>query len=199
MSIGTRVGLNLRRIRNERNLSLSELSRRSGIAKATLSTLETGQGNPTVQTLSDLGDALGVLPGDLIANRTPQLLRADDSEVIESDATRGRLVTRMSASAVDVYEVTFFDSITHFSVLHVPGAWEHIYLIAGVLHLDFTDEVVHLGPGDSIRYPLEEGVKITAQGGDAKTLLFMTFTSRDHGDVQGSLTDMIKGHAGPVT
>lgn len=195
MSIGTRVGLNLRRIRNERNMSLSELARRSGIAKATLSTLETGLGNPTVQTLSDLSDALGVFPGDLIADRTPQLLRTDDSEIIESEGTRGRLVTRISASAVDVYEVTFIEGIPHMSVLHVPGAWEHVYLISGRLHLGFDDNEVILEAGDSIRYPLEEGVGITALEGNAKTLLFMTFTSRNHGDVQGSLVDVLKNHS----
>ena len=195
MTIGTRVGTNLKRIRNERNISLSELSRRSGIAKATLSTLESGIGNPTVQTLSELSDALGILPGDLIADRTPRLVRAADSEVIESDATRGRLVTRINASAVDAYEVTFLHGVPHLSVLHVPGAWENVYVISGRLHLAFGEEEVVLESGDSIQYPLEEGVSITALDGDALTLLFMSFNSRDHGGVPGSLFDVIRNHA----
>lgn len=195
MTIGTRVGTNLRRIRNERNISLSELSRRSGIAKATLSTLESGIGNPTVQTLSELSDALGIMPGDLIADRTPRLVRAADSEVIESDATRGRLVTRINASAVDAYEVTFLHEVPHLSVLHVPGAWENVYVISGRLHFAFGEEELVLESGDSIQYPLEEGVSITALDGNAQTLLLMSFNSRDHGGVPGSLFDVIRNHS----
>ena len=37
-----------------------ELSRRSGVARNTIAALERGEGNPTVDTLYALADALGV-------------------------------------------------------------------------------------------------------------------------------------------
>ena len=46
------VAANLRRLRGGQGRSLSELARASGIAKATLSALEAGRGNPTIETLS---------------------------------------------------------------------------------------------------------------------------------------------------
>ena len=51
----------LKRARQERGLSLSEISRRSGIDLASLSRLEGGKNpNPTLETLSRYADALGL-------------------------------------------------------------------------------------------------------------------------------------------
>ena len=51
----------LKRARQDRRLSLSEISRRSGIDLASLSRLEAGKNpNPTFETLSRYADALGL-------------------------------------------------------------------------------------------------------------------------------------------
>jgi DNA-binding XRE family transcriptional regulator len=49
--IGSLPG-DLRRLRARRGLTLGALAEESGIAKATLSNLESGIGNPTLETLS---------------------------------------------------------------------------------------------------------------------------------------------------
>lgn len=58
MDIRAAVGLNVLRIRRERNLSQEELSFRSGLTRAYLSGLEAGRRNPTIVSLSKLADAL---------------------------------------------------------------------------------------------------------------------------------------------
>ena len=50
----------LRRERERVGISLAELARRAGLAKSTLSQLEAGTGNPSIETLWSLGVALGV-------------------------------------------------------------------------------------------------------------------------------------------
>jgi len=50
--------MNLKALRGE--LSVLELSRRSGVARGTIAALERGEGNPTVDTLYALADTLGV-------------------------------------------------------------------------------------------------------------------------------------------
>ncbi|MGH3267186.1 MAG: helix-turn-helix domain-containing protein, partial [Trebonia sp.] len=54
------VSMSLRRERAKTGLSLTELARRAGIAKSTLSQLESGSGNPSLETLWALANALGV-------------------------------------------------------------------------------------------------------------------------------------------
>ena len=51
------VARNVRRYRQERAVSIGELARRSGLSKQTLSKIEQGVGNPTVETLALLGTA----------------------------------------------------------------------------------------------------------------------------------------------
>ena len=54
------VAASLRRERTRAGLSLAELARRAGVAKSTLSQLEAGTGNPSLETLWALGVALNV-------------------------------------------------------------------------------------------------------------------------------------------
>src|SRR5215467_11018512 len=56
----TQIAASIRRERDRAGLSLTELARRAGIAKSTLSQLESGVGNPGVEALWALGVALGV-------------------------------------------------------------------------------------------------------------------------------------------
>ncbi|HEY3364684.1 MAG TPA: helix-turn-helix transcriptional regulator [Symbiobacteriaceae bacterium] len=64
-------GTNARRIRTERELSIRELSRVSGLALGYISQLETGKRrNPTLTKLSRLAAALGVPVEDLLSAPT---------------------------------------------------------------------------------------------------------------------------------
>lgn len=54
------IAASIRRERERCGLSMAELARRAGIAKSTLSQLESGAGNPSVETLWALGVALNV-------------------------------------------------------------------------------------------------------------------------------------------
>ena len=54
------VGLNVRRARKRAGLTQEELAERSGYGQQYISTLERGLRNPTVITVHDLANALGV-------------------------------------------------------------------------------------------------------------------------------------------
>jgi transcriptional regulator with XRE-family HTH domain len=60
------VGRNLARIRHERGLTQEQLEARSGFSQQYLSDLERGRRNPTIVTLFEIAQALGVDPRDLI-------------------------------------------------------------------------------------------------------------------------------------
>ena len=63
----------LRRERERRGLSLSETAKRAGIGKSTLSQLEGGSGNPSVETLWALATALDVQLSQLLDPDRPQM------------------------------------------------------------------------------------------------------------------------------
>ena len=54
------VGRNAARIRKERGLTQEQLAERSGLSQQYLSGLEQGRRNPTIVTLYEIAEALGV-------------------------------------------------------------------------------------------------------------------------------------------
>lgn len=60
MGANDTVARNLRRYREDRGLSLAEIGRRAGLSKQTVASIESGEGNPTVDTVERLAAALGV-------------------------------------------------------------------------------------------------------------------------------------------
>src|SRR3954453_10522956 len=79
---------NLKRKRLERAISLSELARVSGVSKATLSGLERGAGNPSVDTRWSLAHALRSSCGQLFDEDDTgvvQVGRIHDAQIVTSD------------------------------------------------------------------------------------------------------------------
>ena len=60
------IGRNFARLRRERGLTQEELEERSGFSQQYLSSLERGRRNPTVITLYELAEALGVSHLELV-------------------------------------------------------------------------------------------------------------------------------------
>ncbi|MBB3458827.1 transcriptional regulator with XRE-family HTH domain [Rhizobium sp. BK313] len=65
------VGRNFARLRREKGLTQEEVEERSGYSQQYLSGLEQGRRNPTVITLFELAQALGVSHMDLVAPEEP--------------------------------------------------------------------------------------------------------------------------------
>ena len=63
--MGKNLGNRIRSIREERNLSITDLAARSSISRGYLYLVESGKSNPTEEKLSAIAQALGVLVSDL--------------------------------------------------------------------------------------------------------------------------------------
>jgi transcriptional regulator with XRE-family HTH domain len=95
------LAANLRRLRIARHLSLSELARATAISKATLSSIENGNSNPTVETLGALAGALRVGIAELVAELPlPQVRvqRAAQARRIPRDGVTVRELERFVAA-----------------------------------------------------------------------------------------------------
>ena len=66
MDMRNLVGQNFARIRQEKGLTQEQVEARSGFSQQYLSGLENGRRNPTVITLYELAEALGVTPIELL-------------------------------------------------------------------------------------------------------------------------------------
>ena len=83
MDLRCRLGVNVRRLRKERDLSQERLSLLSGLSRAYVSSVETGRRNATLDTLEILARTLGVEGWELIA--TAAGVDADAGSYHDSD------------------------------------------------------------------------------------------------------------------
>lgn len=72
MDVRTSVGRNFAHIRNAKGLTQEQVAELSGISQQYLSGLELGKRNPTILTLHELAQALGVTIEDLVRANTPR-------------------------------------------------------------------------------------------------------------------------------
>lgn len=143
----------LRRERERAGISLAELARRAGIAKSTLSQLEAGTGNPSVETVWALGVALGVPFSRLIEQPAPSVhvIRAGEGPRLRSEQAEftGTLLAAGSGHARrDIYLIEMEPGSSREAEAHTAGSVEHIVVAAGRLRVGPAAAPVDLGPGD---------------------------------------------------
>jgi transcriptional regulator with XRE-family HTH domain len=158
MDLRERIAHSLRRERESAGISVSELARRAGISKATVSQLESGAGNPSVETLWAIGDALAVPFSTLVDERTtaPRLIRLGDHAGVPSSASP-YLATLLSAAAPgtrrDIYLIQAEPGEPRRSLPHRAGTTEHVVLVSGEALIGPVESPELLQPGDYLSYP----------------------------------------------
>ena len=147
------IAASLRRERERVGLSLTELARRAGLAKSTLSQLDAGTGNPSVETLWALGVALGVPFSRLVEPDAPpvRVVRAGEGPRVPSEQANyaGILLSAGAPHARrDLYVIELEPGRVRHAEAHIPGSVEHLVVGAGRIRTGPLDQPVELGPGD---------------------------------------------------
>lgn len=152
------IAASLRRERARAGLSLTEVARRAGVSKSTLSQLESATGNPSVETLWALGVALDVPFAKLVDPPRPrvQVIRAGEGPAVHSEKA-DYVATLLSScppnARRDLYLITAQPGTPRESDPHMPGVVEHVVLASGRAYAGVPDDPVELHPGDYIAYP----------------------------------------------
>ena len=171
------LGANLRALRG--GVSVLELARRSGVARGTIAALEAGDGNPTVDTLYALANALGVPLSDLL-ERPPagaRVVRAGEGPRVAGAALDAHLLERIERPGVlgELYAIRFHPGAARHAQPHPFGVEEHLHLHTGRVRVGPQDAPIELGPGDYARFPASAPHVYEAVGAEAAgTLLIVT-------------------------
>jgi transcriptional regulator with XRE-family HTH domain len=148
----------LRRERQRSGLSMGDVARRAKLSKSTLSQLEAGAGNPSLETLWAVCAALDISFGRLFDPPRPrvQLIRSGEGPVVAS-AQADYLAVLLAAcppgSRRDLYKVQAGPGTTRNSDPHPYGVVEHVILCGGRALVGVANEPLELAPGDYTAYP----------------------------------------------
>ncbi|WP_199547526.1 helix-turn-helix domain-containing protein [Streptomyces sp. N35] len=175
---GRVLGANLRALREQAGLTLSALARESGIAKGTLSQLESGTGNPTIETVFSLSNALEVPVSSLLTERTDPdvvLVRSGGLEVLSSNAVDLRMLRRMDITdkAIELYDQRVRPGEVQHSAGH-PGR-EHVVVTSGQLRVGPPDAPYELGPGDYVCFDAGRPHLYETVGGPVVSVLMLEY------------------------
>ncbi|WP_225634632.1 helix-turn-helix domain-containing protein [Streptomyces solaniscabiei] len=151
------VAAALRRERAKAGISLSELAKRAGIAKSTLSQLEAATGNPGIETIWALAVALGVPFSVLVESPAPAVtvIRAGEGPTMhaENSSYAGTLLSAGPTGVRrDIYHGALEPGAPRESDPHIPGSMEHLVISTGRLLAGPRGEAVELSPGDYMSY-----------------------------------------------
>src|SRR5690242_17998078 len=131
------LAANLRRLRIARHLSLSELARATGSSKATLSGIENGRANPTVETLAGLAAALRVSLVELLEELplpAVRVVRASAAAPTPRDGLPRRLVDEIAGGGpIEVSELRLPAGQSREEAPAARGARAHLYVLEGKL------------------------------------------------------------------
>jgi transcriptional regulator with XRE-family HTH domain len=158
--VGEVIAANLRRLRTSRRMSLVTLATRADVAKATLTNLEQGRGNPTIETLWSLALALGVAFSDLLEDRRETatvVVRAQQGARVRGSTPGGqldlRLVDRIERGGlVEIFDMFLPAGTEHLGRPHGTGVVERVFVHAGMITVGPAGDPITLGAGDYARY-----------------------------------------------
>ncbi|MGW2782788.1 helix-turn-helix domain-containing protein [Streptomyces populi] len=170
MDLAAGVGLRLRELREAQGISLSELARRSGVGKGTLSELEGGRRNPTLETLYALTTALEV-------PLSTALRDLESPARISGQAVEAVLIERFEADAsvTETYRIRIRSGATQESAAHAPGTAEHIIVHTGTARVGPLTDPALIGPGMHGSWAADVPHLYQAPAADVEALLIVRY------------------------
>ena len=163
------LGNRLSELRHSRGLSLSELARRANVGKATLSEIENGTRNPTVETLYSLCAPLDV-PLTALLGETPGV-----HGVAAGGMTTVLLsIRRLADATVEVFRLEFPADSEHISPAHGPGVQEQLAVVSGTLKVGTVDAPAIVPEGGVHAWVSDRDHVFAAVDGPAEAVVVIT-------------------------
>ena len=159
VALSGQLGATVQRLRKAYNLSLSELSQQSGVAKSIISQIERNETNPTLATIWRLAQALDVSIERVLQSSAdePFLEKTSkpDTPILVSDDGRCRLAIIGWIKTVEwlqVYDFSAEPGGALESEAHQRGSVESLSLSDGELTVEVGGAVETVRAGETLRY-----------------------------------------------
>lgn len=157
----SQVGPRLRAARKERGWTLDDLARRANISSSTLSRLESGKRQATLELLLPVTRQLGIRIDDLLPEvpRDPRVRRAITRR-------NGMILAPLTAeqSPVQTFKVTY-PPVSASPALRVHDGYEWLYVLSGRVRVRLGDHETILTRGEAAEFDTRVPHALSAAGG----------------------------------
>lgn len=155
------IAINLKRIRDERKLSLDKVANLTGVSKSMLGQIERGESNPTISTVWKIANGLKVSFTDLINQHQSDIVVFTKREIkplIEDDG-RYKLYPIFpyeDGRRFEMYSIDIEENGHLAAEAHREGTEEFLTVFQGEVTVSINEEKHLLNKGDSIRFKADK-------------------------------------------
>lgn len=161
------IGARLRAARQAKGLTLDDVATRAGMSVSTLSRLESGKRQASLELLLPVTRQLGIRLDDLVRDDAP------DPRVRRPSVRRGGVVIApltLENSPVTTFKVTF-PPVSELPDLRVHDGFEWLYVLSGQLRLRLGEQDLLLGRGEAAEFDTRTPHAMSAAGTDPVEVL----------------------------
>lgn len=154
------VGARLRAARNDRGWTLDDLAERAGMSPSTLSRLESGKRQASLELLLPLTRQLGIRLDDLVSTQTP------DPRVRRAPIRRqGMLIVPLApeGAPISTYKITY-PPVDSPPERRTHDGYEWLYVLSGRLRLLLGEQDLVLTRGEAAEFDTRTPHSMSAVG-----------------------------------
>ena len=147
------IGINLKRARQRRGLSLDEVSTRSTVSKSMLSDIERGRKCPTIAVLYKICEGIHVSLPSLLKKPDKFVEVVNNQKLVPHAGVELQYMFRYDISTS--MEIHKFKIAPHKEIKaesHGERVWEYIMVADGIFTLILEDDEYEIGKGEAIRF-----------------------------------------------
>lgn len=179
MEINEIIAVNLKRIREHKNLSLGQLADKAGVSKVMLSQLEKGASNPTINTIWKITGALDISYSDLLELPDGNVQHVKKADITPMDEDKYHIFSyykRDSNRNFEIYQLVMDPFCEHESIGHPAGSSEYIMMISGEMVLEVSGQAHLLRREDGFCFDAAGPHKYTnTKAEQVKAVLMITY------------------------
>jgi transcriptional regulator with XRE-family HTH domain len=171
------ISVNLKRVREEKKLSLDTVAKLSGVSKSMLGQIERCEVNPTVSTMWKIANGLKVSFSQFInhVETNIELIDINSLEPLLEDEGRVKIYPTFSFDSTrrfEIYSVEFQTKGYLSTEPHLQGTQEFLTVFSGEVTVTVGEKSFVINAGKAIRFKADEPHSYENTGG-ASCLLHM--------------------------
>ncbi len=157
MDLQRNIAWNLKRIRQQQNISLDVLAEHTGVSKSMLGQIERGEANPSIGVLGKITGGLHIEIQELLQEPKNLLVlqRQADLRPIKAGESKYQIYSLFSPEEkqnFEIYQMEIMPGQRYASSSHGNHTREYVLVSQGRLKLELEQKVYELDERDSLRF-----------------------------------------------
>ena len=189
MSEKNKIGAKVKLVRENRKLSIEDVSERTNLSVEQIESIENGKLVPNLTPLIKLARVLGVRLGTFMdddENLGPVVTKSADKKEVTRFSDRGNAVSsdldfytlaqNKAGRHMDPFIIDIFPSSEEEVKLSTHEGEEFIYVLEGEVEIKYGKDTYHLSKGDSIYYESIVAHHVHSFGNENAKILAVVYT-----------------------